>query len=152
MNDDQGDKEDIDDEQVREQKRLKKALDERVAAAGPASSSSSSSSSRCEDCRDTEGTSNPVERLLSYTKRVMSDCRKHMGPESLSAVACLTVNKVFWAQGELMAGQATQETTSVEESRKAALASALRAQEAQRLRMQEADAEVEAPTDRLLRL
>ena len=71
MNDDQGDKEDIDDEQVREQKRLKKALDERLAAAGPASSSSSSSTSRYEDCRHTEGTSNLVERLLSYTRRVI---------------------------------------------------------------------------------
>ena len=126
MSDDQGDEEDIDDEQVREQKRLKKTLDERVAAAGPASSSSSSSSSRCEDCRDTEGTSNPVERLLSYTKRVMSDCRKHMGPESLSAVACLTVSIVLWAQGELMDGQVSQELTSDEKSRKAASTSALR--------------------------
>ena len=58
---------------------------------------------------DTEGMSSPVQRLLSSTKRVMSDCRKLMGPESLSAVACLTVNKVFWAEGELMASKVTQE-------------------------------------------
>ena len=70
----------------------------------------------------------------------MSDCRKHMGPESLSAVACLTVNKVFWAEGELVAGKVIQEIMSDEKSRKAAAASALRAQEAERLRMQEAEA------------
>ena len=70
----------------------------------------------------------------------MSDCRKHIGKESLSAVACLMVNEVFWAEGELMAGQVTQEIMNDEESRKAAAASALRAEEAERLRMQEAEA------------
>ena len=100
-------------------------------------SSLSSLSSRHEDCRHTEGTSNPVERLLSFTERVMSDCRKHMGQESLSSVACLTVNEVFCAEGELMAGQVIQEIMKDEKSRKAAAASALRAQEAERLRMQE---------------
>ena len=71
----------------------------------------------------------------------MSDCRKHMGPESLNAIACLTVNRMFWAEGELMAGQVIQEIINDEKSRKAA---ALRAQEAQRrqMRMQEAEAEV----------
>ena len=88
-----------------------------------------------------EGTSNPVERLFGSTKRVMSDCRKHMGPESLNAIACLTVNRMFWAEGELMAGQVIQEIMNDEKLRKAA---ALRAQEAQRrqIRMQEAEAEV----------
>ena len=140
LNDDQSDEEDIDDEQKRDQKRFKKALDERMAAAGSATSSLSSLSSRYEDCRHIEGTSNPVERLFSFTKRVMSDCRKHMGPESLNAIACLTVNKMFWAEGELMAGQVIQEIMNDEKSRKAAAASALRAQEAERLRMQEAEA------------
>jgi hypothetical protein len=140
VNDDQSDEEVVEDEQKREQeqKRFKRELDERVAAAGP--ESSFSSSSRYEDCRHFEGTSNPVERLFSFTKRVMSDCRRHMGPESLNAIACLTVNKMFWAEGELMAGQVIQEIMNDEKSKKAA---ALRAQEAQRqMRMQEAEAEV----------
>jgi hypothetical protein len=140
VNDDQSDEEVVEDEQKREQeqKRFKRELDERVAAAGP--ESSFSSSSRYEDCRHFEGTSNPVERLFSFTKRVMSDCRRHMGPESLNAIACLTVNRTFWAEGELMAGQVIQEIMNDEKSKKAA---ALRAQEAQRqMRMQEAEAEV----------
>ena len=49
----------------------------------------------------------------------MSDCRKHMGPELLSAIACLTVNKVFWAEGELMAAQVIQEIMSSEKAKKA---------------------------------
>ena len=69
-----------------------------------------------------------------------------MGPESLNAVACLTVNKVLWAEGELMTGQVTQETMKDVKSRKAAAASALRAQEAERLRVQEAVAPA-APDD-----
>ena len=85
--------EEIEDEQKRDQKRFKRAFDERIAAAGQAQSSPSSY--KYDDCRHIEGTSNPVERLFSFTKRVMSDCRKHMGPESLNAIACHTVNKMF---------------------------------------------------------
>ena len=72
VNDDQN-YEEFEDEQERDQKRFKRALDERIAAAGQAQSSPSSS--KYEDCRHIEGTSNPVERLLSFTKRVMSDSR-----------------------------------------------------------------------------
>jgi hypothetical protein len=64
-----------------------------------------------------EETSNPAERLFSFTKRVMSDCRKHMGPESLNAIACLTVNRMFWAEGKLMAGLVIQEIINDEKSR-----------------------------------
>jgi hypothetical protein len=132
--DDQNDEE-FEDEQKRDQKRFKRALDERIAAAGQAQSSPSSS--RDEDCRHTEGTSDPVERLFSFTKRVMSDSRKHMGPESLNAIACLTANKMFWAEGELMAAQVTQEIMNSEKAKKAAERAALRAQEAYRLMMEE---------------
>jgi len=134
VNDDQNDEE-FEDEQKRDQKRFKRALDERIAAAGQAQSSPSSS--RYEDCRHTEGTSDPVERLFSFTKRVMSDSRKHMGPESLNAIACLTANKMFWAEGELMAAQVTQEIMNSEKAKKAAERAALRAQEAYRLMMEE---------------
>jgi hypothetical protein len=52
VNDDQSDEEVVEDEQKREQeqKRFKRELDERVAAAGP-ESSCSSFSSKYEDCR-----------------------------------------------------------------------------------------------------
>ena len=67
----------------------------------------------------------------------MSDCRKHMGPESLNAIACLTVNKMFWAEGELMAAQVIQEIMNSEKAKKAVERAALRAQEAHRLMMKE---------------
>jgi hypothetical protein len=134
VNDDQNDEE-FEDEQKRDQKRFKRALDERIAAAGQAQSSLSSS--RYEDCRHIEGTSDPVERLFSFTKRVMSDSRKHMGPESLNAIACLTINKMFWAEGELMSAQVIQEIMNTEKAKKAAERAALRAQEAYRLMMEE---------------
>ena len=60
----------------------------------------------------------------------MSDCRKHMWPESVSAVACLTVSKVLWAEGELMAAQVTQEVMRCEKAKKAVERAALMAQEA----------------------
>ena len=134
LNDDQNDEE-FEDEQKRDQKRFKKALDEIIAVAGRAQSSPSSS--RYEDCRHIEGTSDPVERLFSFTKRVMSDSRKHMGPESLNAIACLTANKMFWAEGELMAAQVIQEIMNSEKAKKAAERAALRAQEAYRLMIEE---------------
>ena len=57
VNDEQSDEE-VEDEEVRDQKRFKRALDERVPAAGQAQSSLSSS--KYEDCRHTGGTSSPV--------------------------------------------------------------------------------------------
>ena len=57
----------IEDEQKRDQKRFKRVLDERIAAAGQAQSSLSSS--KYEDCRHIEGTSNPVERLFLVLPR-----------------------------------------------------------------------------------
>ena len=72
----------------------------------------------------------------------MSDCRKHMGPELLNAVACLTVNKMFWAEGELIAAQVTQEIISSEKAKKAVERAALRAQEAHRLLLMEEPAEL----------
>ena len=68
----------------------------------------------------------------------MSDCRKRIGPESLNAIACLTVNKMFWAEGELMAAQVKviQEIMNSEKAKKAVERAALRAQEAHRLMME----------------
>ena len=103
----------------------------------PGQAQSSPSSSRYEDCRHIEGVSDLVERLFSFTRRVMSNSRKHMGPESLNAIACLTANKMFWAEGELMAAQVIQEIMNSEKAKKAAERAALRAQEAYRLMMEE---------------
>ena len=133
VNDDQNDEE-FEDEQNRDQKRFKRALDERIASVGQAQSSPSSS--RYEDCRHIEGTSDPVERLFSFTKRVVSDSRKHMGPESLNAIACLTINKMYWEEGELMAAQVIQEIMISVKAKKAAERAALRAQETYRPTMQ----------------
>ena len=73
-----------------------------------------------------------------------------MGPESLSPVACLMVNKVLWAEGELMAAQVTQETMCSEKAKKAVERAALMAQEAQRL-MMEQPAELSSITRRRVR-
>ena len=114
-----------------EKKKFARRLNEKVMSTLQAGTVSA-----YEDCRHIEGTSDPVERLFSFTKRVMSDHRKHMGPEVLNAICCLTVNREFWAEGELMAGHVIQEIMNEE---RAAKDRENRRQERERQQRQEAD-------------
>ena len=50
----------------------------------------------------------------SVSQSVSLSLRKHMGPEVLSAICFLTVNREFWAEGKLMAGYVVQEVMSEE--------------------------------------
>lgn len=65
-----------------------------------------------------EGTSDPVERLFSYTKRVMSDLRKHMGPETLNAICCLSCNRSLWADNDEMPARILHQVIQEEEEKK----------------------------------
>jgi hypothetical protein len=94
---DEANESDDDDEEEHEAKRFLRELhnDQRMA----------SSSSKFESEYEAgyiEGTSDPVERLFSFCKRVMTDLRKHMGPETLNAICCLSINRSLWAATENM--------------------------------------------------
>ena len=80
-----------------------------------------------------EGTSDPVERLFSFCKRVMTDLRKHMGPETLNAICCLSINRSLWAATENMPARILHEIIQQEEKRK------LEKEEQERKRKEEQD-------------
>ena len=87
-----------------ERRKFSRRLQEKVTSRAQAGSVS-----EYEDCRLIEGTSDPVERLFSFTKRVMSGLRKHIRPAVLNAICCLTTNRKLWAGGELVADHVINE-------------------------------------------
>ena len=103
---------DGDDEEEHEAKRFLRELhsDQRMASSSPKLESEYKA-------QHIEGTSDPAERLLNFCKRVMTDSRKHMGPEMLSAVCCLSTSRSLRAAAESMPARTLHEVLQ-EEKRK----------------------------------
>ena len=102
-----------DDETQREKKRFARELHD-----GQHQATSSKKFISEYEADHVEGTSDPVERLFSFCKRVMTDLRKHMGPEILNSICCLTVNRSLWAANENMPARILHDIIQAEEKRK----------------------------------